>query len=36
MKRVKSIVTEFETTPILMVDNSNDAEVHARQKGFIQ
>jgi phosphatidate phosphatase APP1 len=35
MSRVRSIVTEFDTTPILMVDNSNDAEEHARQNGFI-
>ncbi|WP_026837588.1 App1 family protein [Gillisia sp. JM1] len=35
MDRVRSIVTEFDTTPILMVDNSNDAEEHARQNGFI-
>ncbi|RKS56101.1 phosphatidate phosphatase APP1 [Gillisia mitskevichiae] len=36
MNRVKSIVTEFETTPILMVDNSIDAEEHAREMGFIK
>jgi len=35
MKRVKSIVTQFETTPVLLVDNSKDAEDHARQSGFI-
>ena len=36
MRRVKSIVTEFQTTPILMVDNSKDAEDHARQQGYIK
>ena len=36
MRRVTSIVTEFDTTPILMVDNSKAAEDHARQQGFIQ
>ncbi len=36
MRRVRSIITEFETTPILMVDNSKIAEDHARQQGFIQ
>lgn len=35
MRRVKSIVTQFETTPVLLVDNSKDAEDHARQSGFI-
>jgi len=36
MRRIRSIVTEFETTPILMVDNSKDAEDHARQQGYIK
>ena len=35
MERVKSIVTEFETTPVLLIDNSIDAEAHARQNGYI-
>lgn len=36
MKRIKSIVSEFETTPILMVDDSKAAEDHARKMGFIK
>lgn len=35
MERVQSIVTEFETTPVLLIDNSIDAEAHARQSGYI-
>lgn len=35
MERVKSIVTDFETTPVLLIDNSVDAEEHARQNGYI-
>ncbi len=36
MERVQSIVTAFETTPVLLIDNSVDAEAHARQSGFIK
>lgn len=35
MLRVKSIVDNFKTTPILMVENSIDAENHARANGYI-
>lgn len=36
MERVQSIVTNFETTQVLLVDNSFDAEEHARQSGYIK
>lgn len=35
MERVQSIVDEFQTTPVLMVDKSGEAEEHARENGFI-
>lgn len=35
MQRVKSIVDNFETVPVLMVENSQQAEEHARENGFI-
>ncbi|MCF4101966.1 DUF2183 domain-containing protein [Gillisia sp. M10.2A] len=35
MQRVKSIVDDFDTTPVLMVDSSVEAEEHARENGFI-
>ncbi|MFD2516415.1 App1 family protein [Salinimicrobium flavum] len=36
MERVKSIVDNFETVPVLMVKTSREAEEHAREQGFIQ
>ncbi|UJH92820.1 DUF2183 domain-containing protein [Antarcticibacterium sp. 1MA-6-2] len=36
MERVQSIVDEFRTTPVLMMDNSKEAEEHARENGFIR
>lgn len=36
MDRIRSIVSEFDSTPILMVDNSDEAEKHAREMGFIK
>lgn len=36
MRRITSIVSEFETTPILMVDDSKAAEDHARAQGLIK
>jgi len=35
MQRVKSIVDNFRTTPVLLVENSKAAEEHARANGFI-
>lgn len=35
MRRVKSIVDNFRTTPILLVENSDLAIAHARESGFI-
>ena len=35
MRHVKSIVDNFRTTPVLMVEKSADAEKHARENGFI-
>lgn len=35
MLHVKSIVDNFKTTPVLMVENSVDAENHARSNGYI-
>lgn len=35
MKRVESIVNNFQTTPVLLVDHSSEAEAHARENGFI-
>lgn len=36
MKRIQSIVDNFNTTPVLMVDTSKQAEEHARENGFIK
>lgn len=36
MRRIKSIVDNFKTTPVLMVDTAAIAEEHARENGFIQ
>ncbi|WP_037373716.1 App1 family protein [Salinimicrobium xinjiangense] len=36
MKRVHSIVDNFETVPVLMVETSKQAEEHAREMGFIK
>ena len=35
MERVKSIVDNFETVPVLSVANSQEAEEHARENGWI-
>lgn len=35
MSRVKSIVDNFNTTPVLMANTSKEAEEHARENGFI-
>ena len=35
MRRVKSIVDNFTTVPVLMVETSEQAEEHAREQGFI-
>ena len=35
MQRVRSIVDNFETVPVLMVETSQQAEEHARENGFI-
>jgi len=35
MNRIRSIVDEFKTTPILMADTSGDAQIHAIENGFI-
>ncbi len=36
MKRVQSIIDNFDTVPVLMVENSVDAEKHARENGWIK
>ncbi|AVR45471.1 hypothetical protein C7S20_09420 [Christiangramia fulva] len=36
MKRVQSIIDNFDTVPVLMVENSVDAEKHARKNGWIK
>jgi phosphatidate phosphatase APP1 len=35
MRRIKSIVDNFKTTPVLMVDSAAQAEDHARENGYI-
>lgn len=35
MQRVKGIIDEFKTTPVLMVNTSKEAENHAREQGYI-
>lgn len=35
MQRVQSIIDDFETTPVLMVETSKQAVEHARENGFI-
>ncbi|MBW2962128.1 App1 family protein [Mesonia aestuariivivens] len=35
MQRVKGIIDNFETTPVLMVHNSEEATQHARENGYI-
>lgn len=35
MNRIRSIVDEFKTTPVLMADTSGDAQIHAKENGFI-
>lgn len=36
MERVQSIIDNFDTVPVLMVEKSADAEEHARKKGWIK
>lgn len=36
MNRIRSIVDNFTTTPVLMVDSAAQAEEHARENGFIK
>lgn len=36
MKRVRSLIDEFDTVPVLLANNSREAEEHARKNGFIQ
>ncbi|GGW84028.1 App1 family protein [Salegentibacter mishustinae] len=35
MNRVRSIIDNFETTPVLMVESSQEAVAHAKEHGFI-
>ncbi len=35
MRRIRSIVDNFKTTPVLMAETSADAQLHARENGFI-
>lgn len=35
MIRVKGLIENYKTTPVLIVENSNQAIVHARKNGFI-
>ena len=35
MQRVRSIVDNFKTVPVLLVETSRQAEEHAREKGYI-
>ena len=35
MRRVHGVIDAFESVPVLMVENSIDAEAHARENGFI-
>ena len=35
MQRVKGIIDNFETTPVLMVNTSEEAVQHARENGYI-
>ncbi|NJW54051.1 App1 family protein [Salinimicrobium oceani] len=35
MERVQSIVDDFETVPVLLVESSKQAEAHAKEQGFI-
>ena len=36
MERVRSLIDEFDTVPVLLAEDSNQAEEHARENGFIQ
>ena len=36
MRRIRSIVDNFQTVPLLMVESSEQAKEHAREMGFIQ
>ena len=35
MKRIRSIVDEFKTIPVFMVDTSGEAQIQAKEMGFI-
>lgn len=35
MNRIRSIVDKFKTTPLLMAETSGDAQIHAKENGFI-
>lgn len=36
MARVRSLIDNFDTVPVLLAENSIEAEKHARENGFIQ
>lgn len=36
MQRVRSLIDNFDTVPVLLAENSEEAEKHARENGFIQ
>lgn len=36
MERVRSLIDNFDTVPVLLAENSLEAEKHARENGFIQ
>lgn len=36
MERVRSLIDNFDTVPVLLAGNSNEAEKHARENRFIQ
>ena len=35
MLRIKGLVENYKTTPVLLVEKSEDAIVHAKEEGFI-
>lgn len=36
MEKVRSLIDNFDTVPVLLAEDSNEAEKHARENGFIQ
>jgi phosphatidate phosphatase APP1 len=36
MERVRSVIDNFDSTPLLMVNSSEEAVAHARENGFIK